>query len=133
MGGSVPTLDQGASLALAQYRWLFKNWRCYKPRDRQLEKTVFEACLRTIGADSELEVLKVSDDKMRLREGFDAAKLSGGYRDIQLCVRLNTESTRALGVHVHLCEVQLHFAPIIKLKSGGGHKTYVLRRNLSGN
>ena len=32
----------------------------------------------------------------------------------------------------HLAEVQLHFAPIIALKSGGGHKNYVLRRNLSG-
>jgi hypothetical protein len=35
-------------------------------------------------------------------------------------------------VHKHLAEVQLHFAPIIALKSEGGHKNYVLRRNLSG-
>ena len=91
-----------------------------------------EACLRAIGADTELEVVRAGDDKMRLREGFDAAALSGGYRDIQLCVRLNTAEARARGVHEHLCEVQLHFAPIIALKSSGGHQMYVLRRNLRG-
>ena len=47
-------------------------------------------------------------------------------------MRLNTPEARARGVHEHLAEVQLHLAPIIALKSGGGHKTYVLRRNLSG-
>jgi len=91
-----------------------------------------EACLRAISADTELEVVKAGDAKMRLREGFNAVKLSGGYRDVQLCVRLKSTEARARGVHEHLCEVQLHFAPIIALKSGGGHKTYVHRRNLSG-
>ena len=47
-------------------------------------------------------------------------------------MRLNTAEARARGVHEHLAEVQLHFAPVIALKSGGGHKNYVLRRNLSG-
>jgi hypothetical protein len=91
-----------------------------------------EVCLRAIGTDTELEVIAAGDEKMRLREGFDAAVMSGGYRDIQLCVRLNTAEARARGVHEHLAEVQLHFAPVIALKSGGGHKNYVLRRNLSG-
>jgi hypothetical protein len=91
-----------------------------------------EACLRAISADTELEVVKAGDAKMRLREGYDAVKLSGGYRDVQLCVRLKSTEARTRGVHEHLCEVQLHFAPIIALKSGGGHKTYVHRRNLSG-
>ena len=91
-----------------------------------------EACLRGISADDEVQVVHAGDDKMRLREGFDAAALSGGYRDIQLCVRLNTAEAHARGVHEHLAEVQLHFAPIFALKSGGGHKTYVKRRNLSG-
>lgn len=92
-----------------------------------------EACLRAIGTDPELQVARVGDAKMRLRESYDAAALSGGYRDIQLCVRLDTAEARARGVATHLCEVQLHFAPIIALKSSGGHKTYVLCRNLSGN
>ena len=91
-----------------------------------------EACLRAIGTDAELQVVRAGDVKMRLREGFDAAALSGGYRDIQLCVRLDSAEARARGVHEHLCEVQLHFAPIVALKSGGGHKNYVLCRNLGG-
>jgi hypothetical protein len=91
-----------------------------------------EACLRAIGADAELQVLHAGNAKMRLREGFDAVTLSGGYRDIQLCVRLATAEARARGVHEHLAEVQLHYAPVIALKSDGGHQNYVLRRNLSG-
>jgi len=127
----------------AEARALQKVFRSYKGDWRRLgdlcrTSLVFEAiapleaCLRAIGADAELEVVRAGDEKMRLREGFDAQRLSGGYRDIQLCVRLNCEEARARGVHEHLAEVQLHFAPIIALKSGGGHKTYVLRRNLSG-
>ena len=88
--------------------------------------------MRAIGADAEVEVLYTGNAKMRLRENFDAAALSDGYRDIQLCVRLITPEARARGVHEHLAEVQLHFAPIIALKGDGGHKNYVLRRNLSG-
>jgi len=127
----------------AEARALQKVFRSYKGDWRRLgdlcrTSLVFdaiaplEACLRAIGADAELQVLHAGAEKMRLREGFDAAALSGGYRDIQLCVRLDTAEARARGVHEHLCEVQLHFAPIIALKSGGGHKTYVLRRNRSG-
>ena len=127
----------------AEARALQKVFRSYRGDWRRLgdlcrTSLVFstipqiEACLRAIGADAELQVLHVGDAKMRLREGFDAAALSGGYRDIQLCVRLDSAEARARGVHEHLAEVQLHFAPIIALKSGGGHKSYVLCRNLSG-
>jgi hypothetical protein len=127
----------------AEKRALQKVFRSYKGDWRRLgdlcrttlvfdNLTALEACLRAIGADAELHVVHAGDEKMRLRERFDAAALSGGYRDIQLCARLDTEEARARGVHEHLCEVQLHFAPIIALKGDGGHKTYVLRRNLSG-
>ena len=99
-------------------------------------KTVAQmaVCLRAIGEDAELVVvpsnLASSDDKMRLREDFDATK-SGGYRDdVQLTVLLDTAEARSRRVHKHLSEVQLHSAPIIALKSEGGHKNYVLRRNL---
>jgi hypothetical protein len=68
---------------------------------------------------------------MRLREKYDAS-LSGGYRDIQLCVRLNSTGMQAIGAHEHLAEVQLHLASVVELKSAGGHKNYVLRRNLAG-
>ena len=47
-------------------------------------------------------------------------------------MRLGSAEARARGVHEHLSEVQLHFAPIVALKSGGGHKNYVLCRNLGG-
>ena len=90
------------------------------------------ACLHAIGQDTELEVVRVGDDKMRLRDGFDAASLSGGYRDIQLCVRLRTDRTRGRGVEFHLAECQLHYEPMAALKSDGGHANYVLRRNLGG-
>ena len=32
----------------------------------------------------------------------------------------------------HVCEVQLHLASIAALKSDGGHRSYVMWRNLSG-
>jgi hypothetical protein len=126
-----------------EQRALQKVFRSYKGDWRRLgdlcrTSLVFddiaslEACLRAIGTDAELQVVHASDVKMRLREGFDAAALSGGYRDIQLCVRLDSDEARKRRVHEHLCEVQLHFAQIIALKSGGGHKNYVLRRNLGG-
>eukprot|EP00937_MAST-01D_sp_MAST-1D-sp2_P002363 g2363.t1 len=86
-----------------------------------------EACLRDIGADGELEVLAAGNDKMRLREGH-----SGGYRDVQLCVRLNNAETRARDVQFHFAEVQLHLASVAALKSDGGHRSYVMWRNLSG-
>ena len=72
-----------------------------------------------------------NDDKMRLREDFDATK-SGGYRDVQLAVRLNNAETRARGAHELLAEVQLHLRDVADLKSDGGHANYVLRRNLGG-
>ena len=80
-----------------------------------------EACLRAIGADAELQVLHAGvhagDAKMRLREAFDAAALSGGYRDTHLCVRLDSAEARARGVHEHVTEVQLHFAPTSRLRA----------------
>ena len=123
-------------------RALQKVFRTYKGDWRRLNdlcrsslkfETVAQmaACLCAIGEDAELVVVPSSDDKMRLREDFDATK-SGGYRDVQLTVLLDTAEARSRGVHKHLAEVQLHFAPIIALKSEGGHKNYVLRRNLSG-
>ena len=89
-------------------------------------------CLRAIAADPELETLRGSHSKMRLRESFDAAALTGGYRDIQLTVRLNSAESRRRKVHEHVAELQLHLAPLYNLKTGGGHKNYVMCRNLSG-
>jgi hypothetical protein len=91
------------------------------------------ACLRAIGNDDELKVVPSNEIKMRLREDFDAPKLTGGYRDVQLTVLFDNAKTRERGVHRHLAEVQLHLGSILELKSDSGHANYVLRRNLRGN
>jgi hypothetical protein len=89
------------------------------------------ACMKDIASDPELRLLFVRHDKMRLSETYDA-KESGGYRDVQLSVMVDTEETRALGVHEHRAEVQLHLRDTIALKTEGGHANYVLSRNLRG-
>eukprot|EP00937_MAST-01D_sp_MAST-1D-sp2_P001018 g1018.t1 len=90
------------------------------------------ACLRAIAADDELLLVRTGAHKMRLREDFDAAALSGGYRDVQLTVVLSSPEARARGAHEHLAEVQLHLSAFVDLKSEGGHRSYVTRRNLKG-
>jgi hypothetical protein len=90
------------------------------------------ACLHVIADDPEIDVIRADNLKMRFRKDFDAATLSGGYRDIQLCVRLNTAEARLRGVEKHLAEVQLHLSSVLALKSEGGHANYVMRRNLRG-
>jgi hypothetical protein len=61
------------------------------------------ACLRAIARDPDAEVLRI---KNRLDPGFDPA-LSAGYRDVSLSLRIATAETRALGVDLHVCELQL--------------------------
>ena len=135
--------DFHASTVKQEARAMQKVFRSYRGDWRKLCDLVrcslvfesiaaLETCLHAIGADAELEVLSSSDYKMRLQEGFDAAALSGGYRDIQLAVRLDSAETRSRGVHEHIAEVQLHLAAVAALKSDGGHANYVLRRNLGG-
>ena len=132
-----------ASMVKGEARALQKVFRSYDGNWRKLcdlcrASLVFdsiskmEACLLAIGDDGDLDVVRAHESKMRLRESFNAAEESGGYRDIQLCVRLSSSEACARKVHKHLAEVQLHYAPIIDLKSDGGHGNYVLRRNLRG-
>ena len=90
------------------------------------------AGLRAIRDDPEIDIIAADDTKMRFREDFDASKESGGYRDIQLCVRLNTAAARDRKVEKHLAELQLHLSSVLALKSEGGHANYVMRRNLRG-
>jgi Ca2+-binding EF-hand superfamily protein len=118
------------------FRTYFGNWRnlCDLVRCSLVFDTLPDigACLREIGEDAEIEVIAASDDKMRLRESFDAEATSGGYRDIQLAIRLKTSEAKSRGVHEHIVEVQLHLSAVAALKTDGGHANYVLRRNLSG-
>ena len=118
------------------FRTYYGNWR--KLCDLCRASIVFDdiesmtGCLRALAGDPEVEILRGSHSKMRLREDFDAATLTGGYRDIQLTVRLNSAESRNRQVHEHVAELQLHLAPLYNLKTGGGHQNYVMCRNLSG-
>ena len=77
-------------------------------------------------------MLCTHDDKQRLRDDFDADRLCGGYRDVQLSLRLISEEALASGIDGHVCEAQLHLEAIYACKSGGGHKAYVQARNMRG-
>lgn len=89
------------------------------------------ACLREItkAADAtpaEVELVPTSDSKCRLRVDFDAERLSGGYRDVQISMRLPS----ARNCEGHIVEVQLHLKDIYNIKTADGHAAYVRARNL---
>jgi hypothetical protein len=52
-------------------------------------------CLQLLAEDHEVRVLwsDEREGKMRLDAGYDAVRRSGGYRDVQLCVRLQVRCT----------------------------------------
>ena len=79
-----------------------------------------------------MALLPSSLDKCRLRAGFDAAALSGGYRDVQLSAVFRSDAAIASQLDTHVCEIQLHLRAIYERKSDGGHKSYVVARNLRG-
>jgi len=92
-------------------------------------------CLRAIAADPSIIVITMDDSKMRFDEGYDAATRSGGYRDIQLSVRIDTGWTRAQGFDQILCEVQLHVTEMwahSQSTMGSAHRAYIQRRNMLG-
>ena len=117
------------------YRSYAKNWR--KLTDLVRSSLVFASftdmarCLNAIADDPEVVVLATSASKMRLRQDYDCAEL-GGYRDVQLSARLTSPEARLRGCHEHIGEVQLHLDAMNQLKHGGGHKAYVLARNMRG-
>ena len=88
-------------------------------------------CLKVIASDQELELIVVSDDKMRFSMDYDESR-SGGYRDVQLSGRLKSQTARSLELHNHIFEIQLHLEDVYALKSDGGHKIYMRARNLRG-
>ena len=91
-------------------------------------------CLGAIAADSEIKVVRVNNNKMRFRRDYDAT-LTGGYRDVQLTIKLESPEAKARGkgaVCRHLAEVQLHLDEFYSLKQAGGHRVYVERRNMTG-
>ncbi len=61
------------------------------------------ACISAIGGDVDVVVERVKN-RMDPEAEFRAV---GGYRDVALNLRIDTEETRATGVETHVCEVQL--------------------------
>jgi|EP00966_Prymnesium_polylepis_P032771 hypothetical protein len=107
-----------AGVKMEKSRALQKVWRSYKGKwwklsDLVRTSLVFKSpydiakCLNAIADDADVELLKTNNDKCRLRDGYDWRK-SGGYRDVQLSVRLKSAEAKKMGVDNHLTEAQLH-------------------------
>ena len=70
------------------------------------------ACLRAIGNDPDVRIVRI---KNRLDPVYHASA-SAGYRDVVLNIRINNDQTAAMGIHGHVCEVQLLPRLIAELK-----------------
>ena len=70
------------------------------------------ACLQCIASDPEVRIVRI---KNRLDRDYDSAQ-SAGYRDVGLNLRLVGPETRSLGLHAHVCEVQLILRSFADLK-----------------
>mmetsp|Transcript_34638 Transcript_34638/g.50728 ORF Transcript_34638/g.50728 Transcript_34638/m.50728 type:complete len:100 (-) Transcript_34638:283-582(-) len=84
------------------------------------------SCLQNISNDPHVQILRI---KNRLSPDYDAAQLSGGYRDVALNLILITPETQRLGLNGHVCEVQLILKPFYEHRSNEGHARYVAFRN----
>ena len=73
------------------------------------------SCLRTISNDPEVVLLRI---KSRLDPNYDT-KISAGYRDVLVNLRLETAETNHLCVAGHVCEVQLILLPFAMIKVCG--------------
>ena len=133
-------LEQGL-LPKRRKRAIEKVWRGYQGDATRLRDLVrcslvfetvehMEAAVDVILSDPSVQILRV---KNRFAEGYDARKESCGYRDIQLNAVVTEQNFSAdeiaLGLHEHVCEIQLHLQPIYELKNDEGHKRYVTFRN----
>ena len=89
--------------------------------------------LEMICDDQEIEVQSCNPLKQRFAIAYDD-KISAGYRDVQLCVKMKTNTVVQMGkaAEHHLCEVQLHLKAFYEKKGDGGHDNYKIARNLRG-
>jgi len=83
-------------------------------------------CLKAIQGDPDIIVERI---KNRFDPTYDATT-SAGYRDVALNLRIVTRRTKEVGIHTHICEVQLIHLGFFHLKSAEGHTRYVTFRNL---
>ena len=70
------------------------------------------ACLAAISRDSEVVL-------SRIKNRFDpdlSSAASAGYRNLAVNLRIVTNETLALGIEMHICEVQLLLIPMASIK-----------------
>jgi hypothetical protein len=101
--------------------------RCSIVFDRVTE---MKKCLQAILNDRRICVVEV---KNRFSVLYDSMQ-SCGYRDIQLKVTVDRRQFSSdeldMGLHEHVCEVQLHLNAYYRLKNDEGHKRYIEYRNM---
>jgi hypothetical protein len=135
-----PDEQEQGLLPKRRKRVIEKVWRGYKGDATRLRDLVrcslvfdsaeqWDAAIDEILADPAVDILRV---KNRFASTYDA-KESCGYRDIQLNAVVTASNFDAaeiaLGLHEHVCEIQLHLKPMYELKNDEGHKRYVKFRN----
>ena len=69
-------------------------------------------CMRIIESDPSVELMRLCN---KLQPSYNA-KISAGYRDVLINLRLKTEETRRLCIDLHVCEVQLVLIDFAKTK-----------------
>ena len=69
-------------------------------------------CLGIIARDPDVLIVRV---KNRLDPAYDAGPCAG-YRDVALNLRVVRGDSRRLGLHLHVCEVQLVLRSFAELK-----------------
>jgi hypothetical protein len=70
------------------------------------------ACLGAISRDSDVVLLRI---KNRFDPGLSSSS-SAGYRNLALNLRIVTAETQALGIEMHICEVQLLLLSMAAIK-----------------
>ena len=84
------------------------------------------ACLRVIGADSEVHMLRVKN-RLDLKH---RSSVSAGYRDVGMNLQIVSAETRTAGIDYHICELQLIYKPVAELKvlfyASGSYNYYYL-------
>jgi hypothetical protein len=78
-------------------------------------------CVSIIMMDPEIVIERI---KNRFDVNYDSSQ-SAGYRDLALNLRIVSSKTKDLGLHTHVCEVQLLNKQMAEMKSDNGHKRYV--------
>mmetsp|Transcript_28191 Transcript_28191/g.65833 ORF Transcript_28191/g.65833 Transcript_28191/m.65833 type:complete len:93 (-) Transcript_28191:194-472(-) len=85
-------------------------------------------CIGCIVTDENVMVERL---KNRMSPEYDSAE-TAGYRDVCINLRVCNKLAQALGVELHVCEVQLLLLDFASLKSNEGHRRYVNSRNERG-